>query len=101
MQVSTLMIDGDQFAVIPWGEYQKLVSDQPHQPHQPEAVTAPSDRLRRAIRTARSKAGLTQAQLAKRLRITQATVSRAEAGRIRVSDAYLRDVMRVCGVDAT
>ena len=92
MNVLTLMIEGNQFAVIPWGEYQRLVGES-----RARAAHPPLERLRRAVRTARSKAGLTQAQLAKRLRTTQATVSRAEAGRTKVSDAYLRDVMRVCG----
>lgn len=87
MGVGTLMVDGEQYAVIPWEEYQRMVGEKRPRSH---------DRLRRAVCAARAEAGLTQMELAKRLRTTQATVSRAEAGHIRVTDGYLQDVLRAC-----
>ena len=87
MGVGTLMVDGEQYAVIPWEDYQRMVGNSRPRNH---------DRMRKQVCAARAEAGLTQQELAKRLRTTQATVSRAEAGHIRVTDGYLQDVLRAC-----
>ena len=48
------------------------------------------------LRAARMRAGLTQAELARRIGRAQTTVSQAESGRIAVSEGYLDDVLKVC-----
>ena len=55
---------------------------------------APS--TQRRLWKARREAGLTQAQLAKRLGLSQAMVSQAESGHTYVSERYLRKVLEAC-----
>lgn len=57
--------------------------------------------LGRDLKAAREHAGLSQAQLAKRLGKTQTTVSKSEAGKIQVSEAYVRAVLKACKLPAT
>ncbi|HEV2161416.1 MAG TPA: helix-turn-helix transcriptional regulator [Stellaceae bacterium] len=58
----------------------------------------PEFALKRALLRARSKAGLTQVQLAKRMGTTQSVVARIESGRnppnLRTLDKYARAVGR-------
>ena len=51
-----------------------------------------------ALRAARRKAGLTQAQLAERLDRSQALVSLAERGALRTGTPYLHAVLEACGL---
>lgn len=53
----------------------------------------------RRLWEARREAGLTQAQLAKRLGRSQAMVSQAESGRIHVSERYVNKVLEACGLE--
>jgi transcriptional regulator with XRE-family HTH domain len=52
----------------------------------------------RLLREARSDAGLTQLDLAKRLRLTQSLVSKIERGDRRLDLAELRSFCRVIGI---
>jgi transcriptional regulator with XRE-family HTH domain len=54
--------------------------------------------LARRVRQAREDAGLTQAELARRLGRSQAVVSLAETGGTRIGARYVRAVMVVCGM---
>jgi transcriptional regulator with XRE-family HTH domain len=54
--------------------------------------------LARRVRQVRQNAGLTQAELAKRLGRSQTVVSLAESGGTRIGDRYVRAVMVACGV---
>jgi transcriptional regulator with XRE-family HTH domain len=54
--------------------------------------------LARRVRQVRLSAGLTQAELAKRLGRSQTVVSLAESGGSRIGDRYVRAVMVACGV---
>jgi SAM-dependent methyltransferase len=45
----------------------------------------------RRVRLAREATGLTQAALAKRMGLTQTMVSRAESGKVRVTDAFVKE----------
>ena len=51
------------------------------------------------IRQARRRAGLTQAELAHRLRTSQSVVARWESGRVSPSLETLTKVVRACGLD--
>ncbi len=50
------------------------------------------------LRAAREHAGLTQAQLAKKLGKTQPMVSGAETGSVRVGERYIAAVLKACGL---
>ena len=55
--------------------------------------------MTRKLWEARREAGLTQAQLAKRLGRSQAMVGQAELGRTQVGERYLRKVLEACGLE--
>lgn len=57
----------------------------------------PEFELARSLIEARSQAGLTQAQLAKRMKTTQSVVARLESGRVRPSTKTLEKVARATG----
>ena len=50
------------------------------------------------LRAAREAAGLTQAQLAKRIKKSQSMVSAAERGTVRVGEPYARTVLKACNL---
>ena len=50
------------------------------------------------LRAARRQAGLTQAQLAERMGRSQALVSLAERGALRIGTPYLQTVLEACGL---
>jgi len=58
---------------------------------------APEFELARIIIEARTKAGLTQAQLAKRMKTTQSVIARLEGGRVRPSTATLERLAKATG----
>ena len=101
-------IRGERFSLIPEQEYLELLGHVP-----PDASTEPDPfdltdlvdadefmgkAIGRTLKAARAAAGLTQAQLAKQLRKSQAMVSSAERGTIEVGVDYLRSVMEGCGL---
>ncbi len=57
----------------------------------------PEFELARALIEARTRAGLTQAQLARRMKTTQSAVARLEGGRVRPSTKTLENVARATG----
>ena len=93
----TLNIDGDEYIAVPKAEYLRLIKGEAP-PVDALAYTLLA--LGRNLRAAREHAGLTQAELARKLRKAQSTVSGSESGRIRVSEAYVKRVLKVCGLPA-
>ncbi|MCY3913363.1 MAG: helix-turn-helix transcriptional regulator [Chloroflexi bacterium] len=57
----------------------------------------PEFELARVLIEARTNAGLTQAQLAKRMETTQSVVARLESGRVRPSTRTLEKIARCTG----
>ena len=57
----------------------------------------PEFELARTLIEARTRAGLTQAQLAERMRTTQSAIARLESGRVRPSTAILERLARATG----
>ncbi len=55
----------------------------------------------RLLREARQEAGLTQVQLAKKLRLTQSLFSKMERGELRLDIVQLRTICRVVGLSLT
>ena len=60
-------------------------------------VLAPEFELARAVIQARAKAGLTQAQLARRMATTQSVIARLESGRARPSTKTLERLATATG----
>ena len=58
---------------------------------------APEFELARTLIEARTRAGLSQAQLAKRMKTTQSVIARMESGRVRPSTKTLERVARATG----
>lgn len=96
MRTVTLKIDGDEYVALPKVDYLRLVGEAPEETVDAMSFTLAA--LGRNLKAAREHAGLTQAELAKKLKKAQATVSGSENGKIRVGAAYVRKVLKVCGL---
>lgn len=96
MNIATIQVHGEEFVIVPKKEFDRLRGV-------PEgsvdAVAFAREAIGRDLRAARERAGLTQAELAKRLRRSQAMVSAAENGTMRVGERYVKAVLRACGVE--
>ncbi len=100
MEASNLVIGGREYVVMPKADYERLlartgVAPEPEGRRAMDVILAS---LGRDLRLAREHAGLTQAALAKKLRKAQSTVSGSESGQIRVSERYVKAVLRACGL---
>lgn len=85
------------FAVIPYAEYVALTVNQLKQPKTKDDEYVPfvlSDYIKNSIRVARIEAGLTQAELAQRLKVTQGYVSKIESENFRVTPTLLERVTK-------
>lgn len=69
-----------------------------HERKRPRPIDAAQKRLGSDLRKARESASLTQAQLAKRIKRSQALVARAELGNIPISSVYFGKVLDACGL---
>mgnify|MGYP003513477217 FL=1 len=93
--VATLEIHGEEFVLLPRAEYDRLRGVPADAV---DAVAFGMQSLGRSLRLAREAAGLTQAELAKKLRRSQSMVSSAETGTVRVGQRYAAAVLRACGL---
>lgn len=110
--VQTLWRDGERaFAVIPWSEYQRLVATSPggpgvpSTPRVPPAGAVPHEvmslhveeglSLRRAWR---EYLGLTQAEVAKRMEISQPALSQLESNQARPRRITLQRLAKALGI---
>jgi ribosome-binding protein aMBF1 (putative translation factor) len=80
---------------LPKVDYERLVRSVT--PETVDALEYVLGALGRNLKAARESAGLTQAQLAKKLGKAQTTVSGSENGKTQVSDKYVAKVLKVCG----
>lgn len=86
MQTLTFVVAGEEWIAVKKDVFAKLV-----------ATPAPKDAaLGKRLRAARLASGLTQKDVARRMRRTQATVSRIESGRVRPSRRYVERVLALC-----
>jgi ribosome-binding protein aMBF1 (putative translation factor) len=86
MQTLTFVVAGEEWIAVRKGDFARLVDE----PTPKEAA------LGKRLRAARLASGLTQADIARRMRRTQATVSRIESGRVRPSRRYVERVLALC-----
>jgi DNA-binding XRE family transcriptional regulator len=96
---ATLTVGGVDYVVLPRAEYLSLLDKRAAG----GAVDAHAF-VRRSIgadlRAARRTAKLTQSELARRLCKSQTLISQAESGSARVSERYVRAVLKACGLPA-
>lgn len=95
MPTMNIIINGDEYVAIPKADYLRLTSGTSGTV---DAISFGLTALGRTLKAARERAGLTQAELAKKLKKAQATVSGSESGKIRVSSKYVAKVLKVCGL---
>lgn len=92
--MTELVVNGVEFVVIPKQEYLSLKL----QARGVDAVAYASDSIASGLRKAREAAGLTQAELAKRMKRSQALISSAESGAKDVGMRYVKSVLAACGL---
>ena len=97
MAALNLTIDGTEYVAIPKAEYLRLIGGGEETV---DALSFGRVSLGRSLKAAREHAGLTQAELAKKLKKAQPTVSGSESGKVQVSSKYVAKVLKVCGLPA-
>ena len=95
MNAVALNIHGEEFVVIPKRDYDRLrgIPD-----GSVDAVEFARTSIANDLRAMREAAGLTQVELAKRLKKAQAFVSGTESGSSRVGERYILAVRKACGL---
>lgn len=94
-----MTIDGQRYVALPEVEYLKLVPDaKKREDGTVDALAFIQDAIAADLRAAREHAGLTQAELAKKMGKSQPMIARAEAGQTRVGEKYLHAVLTACGL---
>ena len=97
--VGTLTVGGVEYVVIPKAEYLRM-RDSGVPADAVDAHGFVRGSIAADLRAARETAGLTQAELAKKLGKSQTMVSQAESGAARVSERYVRTVLKACRLHA-
>lgn len=95
--VQTITLGGTEYVIVPRAEYDRLTGKHGERA-EVDALSFGQQALGESLRTARETAKLTQAELAARLKKSQPMVSGAESGRVRVGAAYVKAVLRACGL---
>lgn len=94
----TMKIDGAEYIALPVAEYRRLRGESPSA--QEDGVAWARTTLGQTLRRAREEAGLSQSAVAKRLKRSQTLVARAELGEIRVSERYVKAILKACRLPA-
>ena len=95
MSVEALIIHGEEFVLLPKREFEALLH---HRDGYVDALLFSRQAIAKDLRVARETAGLTQVELAKKLKRSQAFVSGAESGNSRVGARYVESVLKACGL---
>jgi DNA-binding transcriptional regulator YiaG len=91
----TLTIDGEEYVAIPKAKYLEI---QGLPPGTVDAIAYAQQSLARDLVEARETAGMSQTEVAKKLKVSQSMVASAEAGRTKVSERYMARVLKACGL---
>ncbi|MBX3182697.1 MAG: helix-turn-helix transcriptional regulator [Polyangiaceae bacterium] len=89
-----LTIEGRRYVAVPEETYRALTGE----PAYKDALVVARAQIAADLRAARQVAGLSQAELAKRMGKSQPMVARAEAGETRVGERYVKAVLKACGL---
>jgi ribosome-binding protein aMBF1 (putative translation factor) len=95
----TLTVRGVEYVVIPKAEYLRM-QDARAPDGAVDAHAFVRSSLGADLRAAREEAGLTQAELAEKMGKSQTMISQAESGSARVSERYVRAVLKACRLPA-
>src|SRR5690606_4467911 len=95
--VGTLTVRGVEYVVIPKADYLRMQGNE-LPPGTVDAHTFVQQSIARDLRAARGRAGLTQAELAERMGKSQTMISQAESGSARISERYVKAVLKACGL---
>jgi ribosome-binding protein aMBF1 (putative translation factor) len=87
-------VGGVEYVVIPKADYLRMQDSTLGV----DAHTFIRSSIGADLRAAREHAGLTQAELAERMGKSQTMVSQAESGTARVSERYVKAVLKSCGL---
>lgn len=98
MKTRTMILDGEEYIVIPRVLYEREMKKATLPPGAVDAVAFANKSIGDDLRAAREQAGLTQTTLAKKLGKSQPLVSGAENGTIAVGETYVAAVLKACGL---
>lgn len=94
-RTTEVKLGGTTYVILPKAEYLRLRrGDTP--PSTVDAVAFADESVGRALKAAREHAGLTQEELATKLKKSQTMVSGSEAGRVSVGEKYVAAVLKAC-----
>lgn len=94
--LSIVKVEGKEYVLIPKDEYDALVGAVPA--GAVEAVPFAMKAVAADLRKARKVGGLTQSELAKKLKVSQPMVSSVEAGRTAPPKGYVDALLKACGL---
>jgi predicted transcriptional regulator len=92
--LSIVKVEGKEYVLLPKDEYDALVGAVPAESI--DAVAFATKVIAADLRKARKAGGLTQAELAKKLKVSQPMVSSVEAGRTAPPKGYVEAVLKAC-----
>ena len=95
--MTELIVKGEEFVVIPKAEYLRMKREIGEEA-EGDDIEFMEKAIGQSLRKAREFAGLTQAELAKRLKRSQALVSSAENGNKDIGIRYVKSVLTACGL---
>ncbi len=96
--IQTIKLGKTEYVVIPRAEYLKLQEQAGIPAGSVDAVAFARSSIGETLKQARKHAGLTQAELAAKLKKSQPMISGAEGGTISVSERYVAAVLKACGL---
>lgn len=99
MSVQVIEVEGVEYAVLPRAELERLIgADDEATDALTDARAYTRQLIAHDLRRAREAAGITQAELAKRIGCSRSMVAGAERGHQRVGAPYVARVLKACGL---
>ena len=99
-QAQIIKLGKTEYVILPKAEYLRLQQSAGVQAGSVDAVEYARASIGATLKAAREEAGLSQAELATRLGKSQPMISGAESGSISVSERYVAQVLKACGLPA-
>jgi DNA-binding transcriptional regulator YiaG len=94
MSTNSITIEGKKYVVITQDEYDRLRGESPA--GAVDAIAFAQKSIAADLKVARETAGLSQGQLAAKLKVSQPMVSSVESGRVRAPVGYVEKVLKAC-----
>jgi ribosome-binding protein aMBF1 (putative translation factor) len=96
-QTTEVKLGGETYVILPKADYLRLRSGE-IPAGTVDAIEYARGSIASDLRIAREHAGLTQVDLAAKLRKSQTMVARAEAGHVSIGERYIAAVLKACGL---